>query len=94
MLWYVFLCITDLASHQAFFAAKVDTRLKGALKDKTWNSYKNMFLLFLAFSDFLGADGCSPSVFCILAFIEFLAFNMDPYSTTSVGLNHSWLGST
>ena len=34
-----------------------------------------MFLLYMAFCDFIASDPLNPQVFTILAFLEFLAFN-------------------
>ena len=42
---------------------------------KTWSPYKSMFLIYMAFCDFIASDPLSPQLFTILAFLEFLSFN-------------------
>ena len=75
--------VSDSTAIVAVMASKVQSRLTQAFKDKTWASYRQMFLTYLAFCEFLGQDGRQPTLFNILAFLEFLAVNNLKFTTIS-----------
>ena len=50
-------------------------RLTSAYKPKTWEAYKAMFMVYMAFCEFTNIQFWAPSECAIIAFIEFLCFN-------------------
>ena len=56
-------------------ASKMNARIKLAYAQKTWKSYKRMFLTFLAFCCFLKIDVTMVEVVHVNMFMEFLCQN-------------------
>ena len=50
-------------------------RLSIMYKPKTWDAYKAMFMIFIAFCEFTTTSFLGPKECTIIAFIEFLCFN-------------------
>ena len=65
---------------------RVTQRLQHAYRSKTWTMHKNMFLLFLAFCEFIQISAHPVSLQVLLFFVELLAFNnLKPTSIMNYG---------
>ena len=66
---------TALDSRLTALADRTQTCLRSAYSKKTWISYKNMFLTFLAFCVWANVDVAHVSVNMVLMFVKFLHEN-------------------
>ena len=49
--------------------------LCSAYKPKTWETYKAMFVIYMAFCEFTSSNFAYPSEITVITFIKFLCFN-------------------